>query len=110
MLIDIGYDMELALSAPTALIYLLRVSSRRVTSLVTWATSGYHRCVIRWSSAPGSRFIWAASGTPSTHAHNTPRIGRIVMVMGRDGGDVPITMTFGANTLTRFEVTTDEVN
>jgi transglutaminase-like putative cysteine protease len=41
--------------------------------------------------------------------HNTPRIGRIVMARGRDAGDVPITMTFGPNTLTRFSVTTDEV-
>ena len=41
--------------------------------------------------------------------HNTPRIGRIVMARGRDAGDVPITMTFGPNQLTRFEVTTDEV-
>jgi len=41
--------------------------------------------------------------------HNVPRIGRIVMARGRDAGDVPITMTFGPNMLTRFEVTTDEV-
>lgn len=41
--------------------------------------------------------------------HNTPRIGRVVMARGRDAGDVPITMTFGQNALTRFEVTTDEV-
>ena len=41
--------------------------------------------------------------------HNTPRIGRIVMAYGRDAGDVPITMTFGPNTLTRFQVTTREV-
>ena len=41
--------------------------------------------------------------------HNTPRIGRVVMAYGRDAGDVPITMTFGQNVLTRFEVTTDEV-
>jgi transglutaminase-like putative cysteine protease len=41
--------------------------------------------------------------------HNTPRIGRIVMARGRDAGDVPITMAFGQNTLTRFEVTTYEV-
>ena len=41
--------------------------------------------------------------------HNTPRIGRVVMARGRDAGDVPITMTFGQNTLTRFHVTTDEV-
>lgn len=41
--------------------------------------------------------------------HNRPRIGRIVMARGRDAGDVPITMTFGQNTLTRFEVRTEEV-
>jgi transglutaminase-like putative cysteine protease len=41
--------------------------------------------------------------------HNTPRIGRVVIARGRDAADVPITMVFGANTLQRFEVTTDEV-
>lgn len=41
--------------------------------------------------------------------HNTPRIGRIVIARGRDAADVPITMVFGASTLQRFEVTTDEV-
>ena len=42
--------------------------------------------------------------------HNTPRIGRVVMAYGRDAGDVPITMTFGQNTLTRFQVTTFEAS
>jgi transglutaminase-like putative cysteine protease len=41
--------------------------------------------------------------------HNRRRIGRIVMARGRDAGDVPITMCFGPNTLTRFDVITDEV-
>ena len=41
--------------------------------------------------------------------HNKPRIGRVVMARGRDAADVPITMVFGANTLKRFEVTTQEV-
>jgi transglutaminase-like putative cysteine protease len=40
--------------------------------------------------------------------HNTPRIGRVVIARGRDAGDVPITMTFGAHTLTRFWVLTEE--
>ena len=40
--------------------------------------------------------------------HNRPRIGRVLMARGRDAGDVPITMTFGQNSLTRFAVTTDE--
>jgi transglutaminase-like putative cysteine protease len=42
--------------------------------------------------------------------HNTPRIGRVVMARGRDAGDVPITMAFGQNSLTRFDVTTYEVD
>lgn len=41
--------------------------------------------------------------------HNRRRIGRVVMARGRDAGDVPITMCFGPNTLTRFQVITDEV-
>ena len=41
--------------------------------------------------------------------HNRPRIGRVLMARGRDAGDVPITMTFGPNTLTRFVVTTEQV-
>jgi transglutaminase-like putative cysteine protease len=41
--------------------------------------------------------------------HNRRRIGRIVMARGRDAGDVPITMCFGPNSLTRFDVITDEV-
>jgi len=41
--------------------------------------------------------------------HNVPRIGRIVIGRGRDAGDVPITMTFGAHTLTNFSVVTREV-
>jgi len=40
--------------------------------------------------------------------HNVPRIGRIVIARGRDAADVPITMVFGANTLQRFEVVTEE--
>ncbi|HEY9240122.1 MAG TPA: transglutaminase family protein [Burkholderiaceae bacterium] len=42
--------------------------------------------------------------------HNVPRIGRIVMARGRDAGDVPITMAFGQSQLTRFDVTTYEVD
>jgi transglutaminase-like putative cysteine protease len=41
--------------------------------------------------------------------HNARRIGRIVMARGRDAGDVPITMCFGASSLVRFDVITEEV-
>ena len=41
--------------------------------------------------------------------HNRPRIGRILMARGRDATDVPISNSFGPNTLAGFRVWTDEV-
>ncbi|MCK1337912.1 transglutaminase-like putative cysteine protease [Bradyrhizobium sp. LB1.3] len=41
--------------------------------------------------------------------NNTPRIGRVLIAQGRDAADVPITQTFGPNTLLNFKVWTDEV-
>lgn len=41
--------------------------------------------------------------------NNEPRFGRILIARGRDAADVPLTHTFGPNTLTSFEVVTDEV-
>jgi transglutaminase-like putative cysteine protease len=41
--------------------------------------------------------------------HNVPRIGRILMGIGRDATDVAISTSFGRSTLTKFEVVTDEV-
>lgn len=41
--------------------------------------------------------------------NNQPRIGRILIAQGRDAADVPLTHTFGQNTLTGFRVWTDEV-
>ncbi len=40
--------------------------------------------------------------------NNEPRIGRVLMAIGRDASDVPITHTFGPNTLVSFKVWTDE--
>jgi transglutaminase-like putative cysteine protease len=40
--------------------------------------------------------------------NNASRIGRILIAYGRDAADVPLTLTFGANTLTNFVVTTEE--
>ena len=42
--------------------------------------------------------------------NNMPRIGRVLIAQGRDAGDVPITHTFGPNTLVSFKVWTDEVS
>jgi transglutaminase-like putative cysteine protease len=41
--------------------------------------------------------------------NNAPRIGRILIARGRDAADVPLTHTFGPNTLTGFRVWTDEL-
>jgi transglutaminase-like putative cysteine protease len=41
--------------------------------------------------------------------NNVPRIGRVLIARGRDATDVPISNTFGPNTLLGFKVWTDEV-
>ncbi len=41
--------------------------------------------------------------------HNVPRIGRVLMAVGRDAADVAITTSFGSTTLTQFTIVTDEV-
>jgi transglutaminase-like putative cysteine protease len=41
--------------------------------------------------------------------NNIPRIGRVLIAQGRDAADVPLTQTFGPNTLVSFKVWTDEV-
>ena len=42
--------------------------------------------------------------------HNRRRIGRVLMGLGRDAADVPITMSFGEQLLEVFRVITDEVD
>jgi len=41
--------------------------------------------------------------------NNEPRRGRVLIAQGRDAVDVPISTTFGANTLAGFTVWTDEI-
>ncbi len=41
--------------------------------------------------------------------HNKPRIGRVLMAVGRDAADVAITTSFGIATLMQFTIVTDEV-
>jgi transglutaminase-like putative cysteine protease len=41
--------------------------------------------------------------------HNHPRIGRVLMAVGRDASDVAITTSFGIANLTQFNVISDEV-
>jgi transglutaminase-like putative cysteine protease len=42
--------------------------------------------------------------------NNIPRVGRVLIAQGRDAADVPLTHTFGPNTLVNFKVWTDEVD
>lgn len=41
--------------------------------------------------------------------HNQPRMGRVLMAVGRDASDVAFTTSFGTATLKQFQVVTDEV-
>ncbi len=41
--------------------------------------------------------------------NNIPRIGRVLMAVGRDASDVSLTTSFGAANLTQFRVQTEEV-
>ena len=41
--------------------------------------------------------------------HNVPRIGRVVMAVGRDAADVALTTNFGSATLKKFFVISDEI-
>ncbi|GGZ41722.1 transglutaminase-like domain-containing protein [Asticcacaulis endophyticus] len=42
--------------------------------------------------------------------HNKPRVGRILMAIGRDATDVAISTQFGPGVLSRFEVVTEEAD
>jgi len=41
--------------------------------------------------------------------HNQPRIGRLLMAVGRDASHVALTTSFGSANLRQFSVTADEV-
>jgi len=54
--------------------------------------------------------VWLGGAWRAVDArHNEPRIGRILMAVGRDAADVAITTTFGEATLAQFEVFTEEI-
>ena len=42
--------------------------------------------------------------------NNVPRIGRVLVARGRDAADVPLSHSFGPNTLTTFKVWADELD
>ena len=60
------------------------------------------------TSRPGSRSISAAVAHLRSPQQRS-RIGRILIAFGRDAADVPLTLTFGQNTLLSFQVTTEQL-
>lgn len=42
--------------------------------------------------------------------NNVPRVGRVLVARGRDAADVPLSHSFGPNTLTTFRVWADEID
>ena len=59
-------------------------------------------------SANGSVYLGGRWGVFDPR-NNSPRIGRILIAQGRDAADVPLTYTFGPNTLAGFRVWTEEI-
>ena len=52
--------------------------------------------------------VWLGSAWRTFDArHNRPRIGRVLMAVGRDAADVAISTTFGSTRLTGFKVITE---
>ena len=47
---------------------------------------------------------------PFDARHNAPRMGRVLMAVGRDATDVAITTSFGSARLVQFDVVTDEAS
>ena len=64
---------------------------------------------VPWISARGLKHIWIDRWWTFDARHNTPRIGRVLMAVGRDASDVAITTSFGMANLRKFTVVTDEV-
>jgi hypothetical protein len=56
---------------------------------------------------------WSASRSRSDTfdaPHNRRRIGRVLIGLGRDAADVPITMSFGKQSLEVFRIYTEEID
>ena len=61
-------------------------------------------------------FQWLVRGLPRRSLahfdarHNRPRVGRVVMAVGRDAADVALTTNFGSATLKKFFVLSEEAD
>lgn len=92
----------------------LSVALCRAMSIPARYASGYLGDIGVPDSGPGDFCAWFEAylgGRWHTFdaRYNKPRIGRVLMVRGRDAGDGAMMTTFGAYDLTLFRVWTDEV-
>ncbi|MBK5928100.1 transglutaminase-like domain-containing protein [Rhodobaculum claviforme] len=93
---------------------LLSIAFCRAMNIPARYASGYLGDIGVPPSGPGDFCAWFEAylgGRWYTFdaRYNTPRIGRVLMVRGRDAADGAMITSFGAHTLTSFRVWTDEV-
>ncbi|WP_188913752.1 transglutaminase-like domain-containing protein [Salinarimonas ramus] len=92
----------------------LMIALCRAMSIPARYASGYLGDIGVPPSGPGDFSAWTEvylGGRWYTFdaRHNTPRIGRVLMVHGRDAADGAMMTSYGAYDLTAFKVWTDEV-
>ncbi len=92
----------------------LTITLCRALNIPARYVSGYLGDIGVPYAGPGDFCAWVEvyiGGTWRTidARHNTPRIGRVKMVEGRDAVDVPMITSFGQIAITRFAVNCDEL-
>ena len=82
---------------------------RRAIAPATSATSACRRLMRRMDFSAWMEVFLGGRWYVFDPRNNAPRIGRILVAHGRDAADVPLTHSFGPNTLSKFEVWAEEV-
>ena len=93
----------------------LAVSLSRCMNIPARYVTGYIGDIRRPRGGPGDFSAWYqvyldGQWMDLDARHNYPRLGRILMAVGRDAADVAITTSFGAAPLTYFYVESNEVD
>lgn len=106
-----AYDVQIEKTGVCRDFAHLAISLCRAMNIPARYVSGYISDISGPESGPTDFCAWFEVFLDGTwHAfdarHNTPRIGRIQMVRGRDAADVAIITSFGAYDLTHFRVWT----
>ena len=77
-----------------------RLATHRRSCAFAFAAASHHRCVVDSYDLAQLDIVDLVARAPD----------RVLIAQGRDAADVPITHTFGPNTLVSFKVWTDEVS